>query len=276
MRLFAKRWFRDVFTFSRHRAFRWEDASFVPIYDVDYENFSNLLGIDNKISILKANTEQFLYGYPANNVLLWGPRGTGKSSCIKALYGHYKSLRIIEVTRGGLVNINHLLKCLRHSKYKFIIYCDDLSFEKEEHMYRQLKSVLEGGLEKRPENVLIYATSNRRHLMPENVTDNELHERDSMEEKVSLSDRFGIKIGFISFDSTTYLEIVKNYSKERGILIDEKTLCSKAMQWALSHGAYTGRGARQFVDNLKGHMLRGDMKNDYKRPAPSGSKKTRR
>ncbi len=246
----------------KHSAFKWEGGLIRAIGEPDYVEFSELCGVDDAIIKLKQNTEQLLSGLPANNVLLWGPRGTGKSSCVKALLSCYQArgLKMIEAARDDLVNVSALLNLLRGRTQKFIIFCDDLSFDREETEYRHLKSILEGGLERRPANVLLYATSNRRHLMPELISDNmpvrdangELHPCDSLEERVSLSDRFGLKVGFSKFDKNTYLDIVNNYIKKRGIKIPDDELIGRAMEWSIRQGGYTGRAARQFVDNLEG------------------------
>lgn len=225
--------------------------------------FEELRGIDDIIAGLRGNTEQFLAGLPCNNVLLYGPRGTGKSSAVKALFNEYSGsgLRMIEMQRDALVHILEVAEILAGRKEKFIIYCDDLSFEEDERSYRQIKTVLEGGLEIRPSNMLIYATSNRRHLMPEKTAENvpvfdggELHPGEAVEEKLSLSDRFGIRFGFPHFVAETYLEIIENYASLKKIRMNRKQLRNEAMQWSLSHGSYSGRTARQFIDDLEGRI----------------------
>lgn len=229
----------------------------------DPVTFSELKGIEWIIERLKQNTEQFLNDLPHNNVLLYGPRGTGKSSSIKALLNEYhaRGLRIIEITRDLLFHLPELTEFLKTRKEKFIIYCDDLSFDEEEKSYRPLKAILEGGLERKPDNIVIYATSNRRHLMPErmrenlpDMSDGELHPQESLEEKLSLSDRFGLRLGFSNFDQDTYLNIVCNYINLRNIEVNPAILRKEALQWALSHGSYSGRTARQFVDDLEGRL----------------------
>lgn len=231
----------------------------------DPVRFSELKGIDWIIERLRQNTEQFLKGLPFNNVLLFGPRGTGKSSSVKALLNEYhtRGLRMLEVPRDLLFYIPEISEVIKNRKEKFIIFCDDLSFDEEERSYRTLKAVLEGGLEMRHENIAIYATSNRRHLMPEKVKENlpdisnaELHPQESLEEKLSLSDRFGLRLGFYNFDQDTYLAIVSNYIALRNIKVDPESLRREALQWALSHGSYSGRTARQFVDDLEGRIVR--------------------
>ena len=229
----------------------------------DHIRLQELRGIDQAVSELKKNTEQFLNRLPCNNVLLYGPRGTGKSSAIKALLNAYSKmgLRMIEMPRDTLFHILEIAEAVKDRPERFIIFCDDLSFEEEEKSYRQLKTILEGGLETRPKNMLIYATSNRRHLMPEMAGDNlptfsdgELQPAETVEEKMSLSDRFGLRFGLPHFNMETYLDIVFNYAALRKIRIKHDTLKHKAMQWSLSHGSYSGRTARQFIDDLEGQM----------------------
>lgn len=231
------------------------------IEDPDPVRFRELKGIDPVIRGLKDNTEQFLQGMPCNNVLLYGPRGTGKSSAVKAVFNAYanRGLRMIEMQRDTLMHILEVAEMIKKRREKFIIYCDDLSFEEDEKSYRQIKTVLEGGLETRPANMLIYATSNRRHLMPEKAVDNlpvlsdgELHPAETLEEKISLSDRFGLRFGFPHFDMDTYLCIIDNYVRLKKIRTPQQELREKAMQWSLSHGSFSGRTARQFVDDLEG------------------------
>ncbi|NOX20319.1 MAG: ATP-binding protein [Nitrospirae bacterium] len=234
------------------------------IKNPDPITFSELFGIDYVVERLRKNTLQFLKGLPCNHVLLYGPRGVGKSSCIKALLNEYsgKGLRIIEIHKKDLLLLPELLEILQDRKERYILFCDDLSFDKEDRSFRQLKALLEGGLQAHPDNILMYATSNRRHLMPEYMKDNlpvedengEVHPSETLEEKISLSDRFGLRIGFKQFGPDTYLNIVKNYIDLRGIKVSYKELTSRAMQWALEHGSYSGRTARQFVDNLEGEL----------------------
>ncbi len=224
--------------------------------------FDEIIGIDDIISELRANTEQFLEGLPCNNALLYGPRGTGKSSAIKALLNAYavQGLRMIEMPRDALVHILEVAEVVRGRKDKFIVFCDDLSFEEDDRSYRQIKTVLEGGLETRPGNILIHATSNRRHLMPEKIVENlpdpqdELHPEEALEEKISLSDRFGLRLGFQHFDADIYLRITGNYAKIRRLRITGEELRRLAMEWSISHGSFSGRTARQFIDSLEGRL----------------------
>jgi uncharacterized protein len=230
----------------------------------DPVRLSELRGIDEILLRLRENISQFIAGLPCNNVLLYGPRGTGKSSAIKSLLNEYaeKGLRIIEVERDTLAHIFDIAEIIRSRPEKFIVFCDDLAFEEEESSYRRLKAVLEGGIEVKPENMLICATSNRRHLMLERMEDNlpvhkdsELHAADTMEEKLSLSDRFGLRLGFYNFSNNTYLDIVRNYAALRKISVPAEELEHEAMIWSLEHGSsYSGRTARQFMDDLEGRM----------------------
>jgi uncharacterized protein len=226
--------------------------------------FAEIIGIDELISELRENTEQFLESLPCNNALLYGPRGTGKSSLIKALLNAYanRGLRMIEMPRDTLSHILDMADIIRNRSEKFIIFCDDLTFEEDEKSYRHIKTVLEGGLETRPANMLIYATSNRRHLIPEKIEENqrdpkgELHPEEALEEKISLSDRFGLRLGFQYFDFDAYFAIVRNYAKIRKLRINVEELRRLAMQWSISHGSCSGRTARQFIDSLEGRLRR--------------------
>ena len=256
----------DIFdAFKAFRTYSRQNTLLVSgIEDPDPVRFGELKGIDSVIEGLRDNTEQFLEGLPCNNVLLYGPRGTGKSSAVKAVFNEYstRGLRMMEMQRDALVHILEAAEMIKGRTEKFIIYCDDLSFEENEKSYRQIKTVLEGGLETRPANMLIYATSNRRHLMPEKSADNlpvftdgELHSGEAIEEKLSLSDRFGLRFGLPHFDMNTYLEIIDNYAHLKKIRVPRKELQEEAMQWSLSHGSYSGRTARQFIDDLEGRAL---------------------
>jgi len=232
----------------------------------DPVKFAELRGIDDPAGELRQNTEQFVAGLPCNNALLFGPRGTGKSSAVKACLNEYadKGLRMIEMPRDTLLHIIELAELLKERPERFIIFCDDLSFEEDEKAYRRIKTVLEGGLEARPANMLIYATSNRRHLMPDRTTDTlpvlsegELHPAETVEEKMSLSDRFGLRLGFLHFDMDTYLDIVFNYVRLRKMRIKKEEIRRGAIQWSLAHGSFSGRTARQFVDDLEGRLKLG-------------------
>ena len=230
----------------------------------DPVHFGEIIGIDDIVSALRANIEQFLEDLPCNNVLLFGPRGTGKSSAVKALLTAYaaRGLRMIEMPRDSLAHILEVAEIIQGRNEKFIIFCDDLTFEEDDTSYRHIKTVLEGGLETRPSNMLIHATSNRRHLMPEKISENlpdpqdELHPEEALEEKISLSDRFGLRLGFQHFDADIYLRIIDSYAKLRKLRIHRDELRRLAMEWSISHGSFSGRTARQFMDSLEGKLKR--------------------
>lgn len=227
------------------------------IRHTDPVRFTQLLGVDAQKQALMRNTEKFLSGQLSNNVLLWGSRGTGKSSLIKALLNEYfeQDLRIIEVDKDDLINLAEIVDEIRDVPKKFILYCDDLSFEAGEKTYKVLKSVLEGSVEVPPANVLIYATSNRRHLLPEymaenlgaHLVDNEIHLGDALEEKLSLSDRFGLWISFYPFNQQEYLKIVDHYFADYSGCRDQ--LHREAVQFATQRGGRSGRTAYQFYKN---------------------------
>ena len=224
-----------------------------------------LKGIDDVRDILLRNTLQFARGFSANNALLWGARGMGKSSLIKAVHAHVaseqpgiKRLILIEIAREDIETLPRLMRIIATLDARFIVFCDDLSFDKDETSYKSLKAILEGGLEGRPENVLLYATSNRRHLMPREMVENErstaISPGEAVDEKVSLSDRFGLWLGFHNCDQPTYLSMVRGYCDEYGIAIDDATLRAGAIEWAATRGARSGRVAIQFVRQLAGEM----------------------
>ncbi len=226
-------------------------------------HLDDLLGIDRQKRRIDRNTRQFLRGLPANNVLLWGPRGTGKSSLIKALLNAYQGqgLRLIEVDKSRLEELPDFVTALHGRPERFIVFCDDLSFEAADSGYKTLKVVLDGSLSSTPENVLIYATSNRRHLLPESMQDNtatrvidtELHHGDAVEERISLSERFGLWLAFHPFDQATYLEIVFHWLQRLDCEIDDRhVIRHHALQWALLHGSRSGRSAWQFARDWAG------------------------
>ena len=212
---------------------------------------------------LKRNTEQFLAGRSANNVLMSGSRGTGKSSLVKALLHEYaeQGLRLIEVDKSDLVSLPALLSLLKDRPEKFIVFCDDLSFETGDETYKALKTALDGGLSQRCSNVLVYATSNRRHLMPEYMDENggttgirgEIHQKEAVEEKISLSDRFGLWLSFYPFDQNDYLQAVENWLDDFGVDFDE-TACKAALQWTQMRGNRSGRSAWQFACDWAGRL----------------------
>lgn len=244
--------------------FRWERTGnrgkIVPVEYPDLVDLDDLVGIDHAKSELVRNTEQFVDGYPANNVLLWGERGNGKSSCVKGLLPQFapRGLRMVELQRWDLLHLPEIIALLRGTPHRFILFCDDLSFAEGEVDYRGLKTLLDGGVESRPANVLIYATSNRRHLMPEPMTDNvgggEIHPEEAISEKLSLSDRFGLTLGVSTFDQELFIAIVEHHAKRLGISMERDKLHKEALLWALYSGRRSGRSARQFVDDLAGRL----------------------
>ncbi len=230
-----------------------------PVRDIDPINIEELVGIDTQKNLLMKNTRAFLEGKPANNALLWGARGSGKSSLIKAVFNYYKDsgLRLIEIDKEDLKELLDIVDGIRELDYKFIIYCDDLSFDSRDGSYRSLKSVLDGSIELPPKNVLLYATSNRRHLVSELQSDNvgsivnqgELHYSDSAEEKISLADRFGLWLSFYQGGLDDYLKIVDSYFK--GYNVDKELLHSKAKRFsAMRGGVRNGRCAKQFFNHF--------------------------
>jgi predicted AAA+ superfamily ATPase len=246
-------------------AARWHKGVLRPILHPHRLCLQDLQGIDRQKHLIDRNTRQFLQGLPANNVLLWGARGTGKSSLIKALLTTYadKGLRLIEVEPHELVDLPEIVESLYQRNERFILFCDDLSFEKDDPSYKALKSMLDGSISTAPENVLIYATSNRRHLLPEYLHENlaarnmegEIHHGDTVEEKVSLSERFGLWLSFHPFSQDEYLTIVYYWLKALGVkrLNREKTRTA-ALQWALSRGSRSGRSAWQFARDWAGQL----------------------
>ncbi len=252
--------------FGLHKSFRIthdeDGVHIVPILNIAHVKLDDLVGYESAKKKLKNNTESFVMGLKANNCLLYGDAGTGKSSCIKAIANEYyeRGLRIIEVYKHQFQDLNEVIAQIKKRNYKFIIYMDDLSFEDFEIEYKYLKAIIEGDLEKRPANVLIYATSNRRHLIKETVSDNEnansdLHSQDTIQEKLSLAYRFGVTIYFGSPDKKQFAEIVKALAARNGILLPEEDLIAEAGKWELSHGGLSGRNATQFIDYFLGaHM----------------------
>ena len=228
-----------------------------PVISVEHKYLKDLIGYDIQKKKITDNTEAFLAGSKANNVLLFGDSGTGKSSCIKAILNEYydDGLRMIEIYKHQFKDLSAIINQVKDRNYKFIIYMDDLSFEEFEIEYKFLKAVIEGGLEKRPDNVLIYATSNRRHLVMEKYSDKEerdddLHTRDTVAEKLSLSARFGVSVYFGSPDKKLFNEIVKGLAQKNNIKVDENTLLMEANKWELSHGGLSGRTAEQFISYM--------------------------
>ena len=247
-----------------HRAFRFDGQELLPVEHVGNMRLSDIVGYDVQKAELTANTEAFVSGRPANNVLLYGDGGTGKSTSVKALLNEYadRGLRVIEIYKHQFRDILKLTEMLRERNYKFILFIDDLSFEEGEVEYKYLKAVIEGGIETRPDNILIYATSNRRHLVREVWKDRDdmehkgdIHRSDTVEEKLSLASRFGIAINYSSPGRDEYHEIVKSLAEKAGLRTDEKELLAGADRWEIRHGGKTGRAARQYIDYLLGREV---------------------
>lgn len=247
-------------------AYIWnaEAKDLIPVADTQAIDLKLLIGLEEVRDTLLANTIQFAKGYSANNALLWGARGMGKSSLIKAIHAHVnqklpKSVVLIEIHREDLKTMPLLLNLLRGWVIRrFILFCDDLSFDESDHTYKSLKAVLEGGIEGRPDHILFYATSNRRHLMPRDMINNEsgtaINPSEAIEEKISLSDRFGLWLGFHSCTQDDYLAMVDNYVKHYKLSLETAELHTKALQWAAARGNRSGRMAWQFIQDLAGKM----------------------
>ncbi len=243
-------------------AFVWHTAPdrLEPVPVVSRVDLSLLVGIDRSRDTLLANTRQFARGLPANNALLWGARGMGKSSLVKAVHGAVVAeglpLGIVELQREDLPSLSRLLAHLRAAPHRFLLFCDDLSFSHDDQHYKSLKAVLDGGIEGRPENVLFYATSNRRHLMPRDMIENErgsaITPSESTEEKVSLSDRFGLWLGFHPCSQDEYLAMIDGYCSAFGLAVDAGILRAEAIEWQATRGARSGRVAWQFFTDLAG------------------------
>jgi uncharacterized protein len=246
-------------------AFVWHPAPglLVPVPHVSRVEIGLLKGIDRQKSILVENTLRFARGLPANNAMLWGARGNGKSSLVKATHAVANaeqpgSLVLIEIHREDIRSLPALLNLLRDQPRRCLILCDDLSFEKEDADYKALKSVLDGGIEGRPDNVLFYATSNRRHLMPRDMIENErstaINPNEAIEEKVSLSDRFGLWLGFHNCDQPTFLAMIDGYAADIGLPIKTEDLHAEAVEWSVTRGARSGRVAWQFIQEMAGRL----------------------
>ncbi len=229
-----------------------------PVEEINRIPIDLLKGLGNQKTILLSNTKNFSLGFSANNALLWGAKGTGKSSLVKSVHAEInknnqnKDLKLIEIHREDIIHLPGLLKILsKLNSFKFILLCDDLSFDTGENTYKSLKSVLDGGIEGKPDNVIFYATSNRRHLMPRDMIENErstsINPSESAEEKVSLSDRFGLWIGFHNISQNIYLEIIDGYVKRLALNIKKDELESRALEWSITRGARSGRVAWQFI-----------------------------
>jgi uncharacterized protein len=249
-----------VGVFATYHAFRWQEGRLQGVANPDPIQLRSLVGYEIPKATLLKNTEALLAGYPALNVLLYGSRGTGKSSLVKALVHEYgdRGLRLIEVGKASLRDLPTIVETLRSVPHSFIIFVDDLSFEEDDEAFKALKVVLEGSLTARPTNVVVYATSNRRHLVREFYDDrprpkdaDEIHHWDTLQEKLSFSDRFGLTLTFEPADQTSYLEIVRHLVKEAAIEISDEDLQFRALQWATRQNGRSGRTARQFVDFLR-------------------------
>ena len=249
--------------FAEYQALQWHDGKLIGVAYPDRVRISDLVGCEVQRDLLVKNTEALLSGYPALHVLLYGSRGSGKSSLVKSLLTEYGSrgLRLVEVTKSELINLPIIVDQLRQIPKKFILFVDDLSFEEDEDTYKALKVVLEGNLIARPQNVVVYATSNRRHLIreffgdrPQPGSSDEVHGWDTVQEKLSLSDRFGLTLTFIPADQKLYLQIVHYLAQQSGIPLESKDLEFRALQWAVQHNGRSGRTARQFVDFLQAEL----------------------
>ena len=251
-------------------AFVWHAASsgLTPVPKVNRVDIGLLRGIDFVRDLLVENTERFARGLPANNALLWGARGMGKSSLVKAVHADvnhsraseagFRPMKLVEIHREDIESLPALMSLVRPAPYPFILFCDDLSFDAEDTSYKSLKAVLEGGIEGRPDNVLFYATSNRRHLLPRDMMENErstaINPGEAVEEKVSLSDRFGLWLGFHRCSQDDYLAMVHGYAAHFGLDVERGRIDAEALEWATTRGARSGRTAWQFIQDLAGRL----------------------
>ncbi|MFD0987501.1 ATP-binding protein [Methyloligella solikamskensis] len=256
--------------FDRAEAFVWaaERETLQPVDSINRQPLPLLKGIDHMRDALVENTERFAHGLPANNALLWGARGMGKSSLVKAVHGSVAAqvaddadtpdLKLIEIHREDIGSLPQLLHLLKEAPYRFILFCDDLSFEAQDTSYKSLKAVLEGGVEGRPENVIFYATSNRRHLLSREMIENEqstaINPSEAVEESVSLSDRFGLWLGFHNCSQDEYLQMVRGYAEHYGLDIPDEELKREALAWAMGRGSRSGRVAWQYIQSLAGRL----------------------
>ena len=254
--------------FDNAHAFRWVKrrhsafGTLLPIKNPAYVDFKQLKGIDRQISLIQQNTEQFIEGFPANNVLLTGSRGTGKSSIVKAVLANYhpQNLKMVEIDSDDLSDLPELLEILENAPHYFIVFCDDLSFEAGDASYKPLKAMLDGSLSSPANNILLYATSNRRHLLPESMQDNlnqyetkEIHPQEAIEEKISLSERFGLWLSFYPYSQNEYLAIVKSWINEFDPKIEYNEQVERAaLQFSQARGSRSGRVAYQFVKDYIG------------------------
>lgn len=252
----------DTPDFNETPAFVWhvEPERLEPVEQVNRVDLDLLVGINRSRDTLLDNTRRFAAGYKANNALLWGARGMGKSSLVKAVHGalsaDHPELKLVELQREDMGSVARLLNHLRTAPYRFILFCDDLSFSHDDQHYKSLKAVLDGGIEGRPENVVFYATSNRRHLMPRDMIENErssaINPSEAVEEKVSLSDRFGLWLGFHPCDQDEFLAMIDRYCAAYGVSVDAEVLRAEAIEWQATRGSRSGRVAWQFFVDLAG------------------------
>jgi predicted AAA+ superfamily ATPase len=255
---------------ARHHAFRFESEGggrLVPVPRPRSFDLGELVGVERPLARLVRNTEQFVRGLPANHVLLYGERGTGKSSAVRGLLPRFaeRGLRLVEVQKEDLVHLPRVLARLEgQTAWRILLFCDDLSFDEGEAGLRELKAALEGSLSAPPDHVRVIATSNRRHLIPQRRSENaearvdeegELHLGESLEEKLALADRFGLVLGFFGFDQPTYLEIVERHARRAGLAVEAGRLREEALRFALERSSRSGRTARQFVDDLAGRLV---------------------
>jgi len=252
-------------------AFVWHPspARLDPVPKVNRVDLVLLRGIDRMRDVLAENTERFARGLPANNALLWGARGMGKSSLVKAIHAETnvrlagdgaRPLKLVEIHREDIESLPALMALLKADPHRFIVFCDDLSFDADDTSYKSLKAVLEGGIEGRPDNVIFYATSNRRHLLPRDMMENErstaINPGEAVEEKVSLSDRFGLWLGFHKCSQDEYLDMINGYAAHFGLDYEPERLRAEALEWATTRGARSGRTAWQFIQDLAGRLGR--------------------
>ncbi len=253
--------------FSAADGFIWQPETdrLEPVLTINRVDFALLQGIERQAEILFENTKRFAEGLPANNALLWGSRGMGKSSLVKAVHARVNDerqvsprLALVEIHREDIPTLPRLLQLLRQTDRPCVLFCDDLSFDGGDASYKSLKAVLEGGIEGRPANVIFYATSNRRHLMPRDMIENErssaIHTSEAVEEKVSLSDRFGLWLGFHNCDQDTYFAMIEGYAERYGLSLPQDQLRAEAKEWAVTRGGRSGRVAWQFIQDLAGRL----------------------
>jgi predicted AAA+ superfamily ATPase len=259
-----------VVDFSAAEAFVWQanPPAFLPVPHVNRQPLKLLKGIELASDQLLENTRRFAKGLPANNALLWGARGMGKSSLVKASHAEVNgdltkakagyALKLVEIHREDIDSLPTCLGYMRASPHRFIVFCDDLSFDHDDTSYKSLKAVLEGGIEGRPQNVLFYATSNRRHLMPRDMMENErstaINPSEAVEEKVSLSDRFGLWLGFHNGSQDQYFDMIRGYAAYHGLTISDQELIAEAREWSMTRGGRSGRVAWQFIQDLAGRL----------------------